>query len=606
MKKNIQIALATVCLLFSLVASAFPGGINSAGYYVPSNNPHEGLSDKIPWKAEAKEMSDWGLGEYSPLGTPYNTIIPATPNHGCWILGILLTEDTFQNLPQNLQNDSSSATTHIVSMITDTEVGNWYSNLNYPFHRLRWFDHGTINTDIGKNETVESMFNFQNELYKEFYTADPNVSNLFYCHCNAGRSRSVLETMAFIFFYPGKETLFDFNSYKDKWKEINFGNNPENLKPRLLDNPSFTDINEFVRLQRPEAKELLELDGDQAGLVGLLSLSKWAMSPVLIKERELARLYIDAEDIGLMLKAPLDSGFRDPADIEQQVENLVKVYNAFKERGINLFIAMIEHHENTYSKLAKTMQDEFNKLSASKQAFVIHANLTVNFKNNFDALSASEQAHFAILMKRLEKKCDLHSISTTPKEFAKTALEHDDNTITTGDQVELLRTFGNLAESQNYDSAAKEIAKKIISKPKIADNCLVRNITPNNYNAGIQLAELYQIVEKKHKEDIEIINSGKDIPVVGVHLQDKSYWARFSSMAKKAKKIVIGNQPNPSSQHQYISVEKYIKNIINEKSDIMDKNEEENFNKRLKELNNQVSLPHPMDINQSFTESSNI
>ena len=327
-------------------------------------NPHKQKADYIPVWIKIF----WKTFINPTLGNPHHqVIIPETKLHSAWILGAQPSNYSIKNLLK----ERAGRTIRIVSMLTHPEQIIINQNPSIKITRTPWHDHSTLNLITGKNQTVKKMIALQKNLYDDFIKKP--TEEIFYCHCMAGKARSFVETMAFIFFYTDKKELFDFKNWP---KEI-IKKTPEDLQKRLRDNPSFSDIAEFVKLHRPQVKSLLKMDCDQAGLLGLMMLNKLANNPEIIENRDEARCYKDAQNIGLMLEAPLDLKFRDSEDRKQQEENLIKVHAAFQKRGINLLMAMIiPIYEN-----------------------IDPANYQNDFAKNLKKLPASQQARFAILNK---------------------------------------------------------------------------------------------------------------------------------------------------------------------------------------------------------------
>lgn len=428
-------------------------------------NPRSRLIDFIP-----KQFKVWWKANIPIIGGNrlYHTIIPATSNHHRFILGAQpRISDLLQISNQGL------CKIHIISMLSKSESiindANSYSFLC--FHYKPWLDHGIINLDVQldellRNETVESIREFQegcnnkSGLYQEFFISRnifKNVNNcIFYCHCMAGKSRSFLEVLAFLYLYPEKEKLFDFENWPEKYtKKISV----IGLNEYLRDNPSISEIAKFVNFQRPQTRTIMNMDGDQSGLLGLLTLDKWAhdleFNSNIIKNRDIKRRLIDMQNIGLMLKAPLDQGFRAPSDRERQEKNLMLVYQAYKNEKINLLMAMI--------------------ISLNEQ--ITLDNYEKEFEINFRKLSANEQARFAILLSKLE---DNPSLDLKPlhnaEYYAKIAVEKSKK-LTAGDQIELLSTFKNIPGISYND---------VINKLRYGSKI-------DRYNAEIQLTRLQNI-----------------------------------------------------------------------------------------------------------------
>lgn len=389
--------------------------------------------------------------------TPHHhVIVPATTNHTAFILGAQPGKYSLRSLFRTWENKKI----HIISMITDREKAiaieegnNTVEGVQIQLSRLHWLDHGTLKATTGLNQTVDEMLKFQKNLYKEFNSK----KSVFYCHCMAGRSRSFVETMAFLYFYPDKEKLFDFGDLA--WQEIK-EKIPEDLRTRLQDNPSFSDIAKFVEIQRPKVNPFAKLDNDQAGLLGLMALKQNVENPDIIRNRELTRLYEDARNIGLMLIAPLDNGFRDPTDKAAQEKNLVEAYTTYQERGINLLTAMIVPIDKPVSHELK--EKEFNIY--------------------FNKLQPSEQARFAILLNKLEQQHPALNLQPLQASIHYAQLAaNKTKKLTAGDQIELLKTFGPIS-GLSY----KDVAKKILKGSGV-----------DQHNAEIQLAELCLVAKKK-------------------------------------------------------------------------------------------------------------
>jgi hypothetical protein len=411
----------------------------------------------------------------------HDLLIPETENHAAWILGAQPSELTISDI----EGEFTSRRVLIISMLAGKERaiippsesvvvkdGAAYIQgkigSRVVVDRTPWGDHGVIcllgdESQPVRNQTVSSMRAYQEVLYPQFNATPPTET--FYCHCMAGKSRSFLESMSFFYFYPDKEKLFDFEKWPDEIKD----KIPEELQKRLRDNPSFSDIIEYISLRRPQVKKISKMDGDQAGLLGLMSLAKAAKDGLRITyggRIAEARLLKDAQHIGLMLKAPLDKAFRDPEDRKIQEENLVSVYKKFQEHksqpGINLLMAMVVPIDKAVDPKKYNNIEEFEKI----------------FKN----LSPNEQARFAILLRRLELEndptIDLGELRGRSLEYAKIAAKNA-RKLSAGDQVELLRTFGSEWCDLNY----ADVVKKIHGGNGV-----------DRYNATIQLAELLNAV----------------------------------------------------------------------------------------------------------------
>lgn len=390
-----------------------------------SNNPAKMARDFIPvwlvvfWKERILPLL--GLAHH-------HIIIPQTKNHAAWILGAQPGKHTIENLYKAAGKQKKI---HLISMLHPEEmvlreqdlISYQNTGILETIDRKPWFDHGTLNVTTGKNQLVESWLTFQATLHHKFATVSDQESNtIFYCHCMAGKSRSLVTTISFIYLYPHQEQLFDF----ENWPKKIHSKIPVELKNRLRNQPTISEIAEFVKIERPCVNSLLTMDGDQAGFLGLIALAKNVQDLMESNyTRSINAYYREAQDIGLMLIAPLDKAFRDPTDREQQEKNLLLAYAAYQKVGINLLMAMvIPPSERIYSK--DSAQIEI-------------------FEKYFERLEPSLQARFAILGQTLKNRgCNLTPLNQEPVTYATIALHHA-NKITAGDQVELLRTFGPIA-----------------------------------------------------------------------------------------------------------------------------------------------------------------
>jgi len=449
------------------------------------------------WDAIPSIFKVW-IKENLSRSPHHNLIIPATEKHSSWVLGAQPGLSSIEKVHQ----EGNGKKIHIVSMLASIERA--MDLKTHPrvetISRMPWFDHSALSLTTGKNQTAASMHNFQNKLYPSFKTSE-NQPTTFYCHCMAGHTRAFIETMAFIYFYPDKKELFDFDdpSWQKTWEQIEkkLGKeNVDNLKDRLQDNPSFRDIAEFVTIQRSKVKKFKKLDNDQAGLVGLMALSKIAEDPQKnIMSASKDQLVKNAQDISLMLKAALDQGFRNEDDRTLQSSNFVEVFRAYYENGHNLLMDMLP--EAPFEDPSMTFSDRFEE----------------RFRN----LLPSEQARLAIFMKELEEKLDNYS---NPLEaaghYVTIALEHTKK-LTAGDQVELLRTFSKshpeILNIINYETIAKKIA---------------RGNPIDRYHAGIQLVELYKIAKTNNTDTYFI---GKAIK----RLDYKEQYAFLNQLATTTK-----------------------------------------------------------------------
>ncbi len=487
-------------------------------------------------------------------------IIPRTPKHGAWTLGAQL----FDSRLKEMRTEVGKKGGHIVrlNMTTNDESSSVSGEEPEDLVRLKWFDHTVLDVTTGKNQTIASMRAFQENLYG-FLDKQADV----YCHCMAGRSRSVLETESYMYFHPNQKELFDFDESPELWgplwteaKEnlviekagvkLSLGERIklslqgksarerkkflytkaekklgkdfaaaedealkkiESLKGRLRVNPSFSDIAEFVKIRRPKAKAITELDGDQAGLVGLMVLSKMTDPNTLMIEGRSAtkdgedgkeRLIRDAQDIGLMLSAPVDRAFRSEQDLTEHKNNFLKAYNAFQLQGVDLLMAMMV-------PVGKKANLE-NKLRVSYE---------VDFESRFNKLKPSEQVRLLILIKGLMDQKDVNLPFQEGEGYVSHLLgevmaKHAGE-LTAGDQVELFRTFGAVPKI-NYE----QTVEKILAGSKL-----------DRYNAGIQLAELVHVMGitlesagiKPDAPLIEKVVRGEEIKVVDKSGKEKAY-----------------------------------------------------------------------------------
>ncbi len=382
-------------------------------------NPGKKWSDYIPakvrvfWKAKISFLNH------------HNTIIPATKNHTAWVLGAQPDAASLRKIFKEMRGKGI----HLVSMLHKDEVVTndlkmkqlLEEGILSKVDRLPWFDHGTLNASTGKNQTIREMKQLQESFYREFSAASPKT--IFYCHCMAGKSRSFVATIAFIYFYPEQRKLFDFENWPqeiiDKLNKKSPG-----LLGRLKNNPAVSDIAEFVKIQRPSVKKLANMEGDQAGFLGLMSLSKLAsdikQDANIIANRDGARLYHDVQNLGLMLQAPLDGDFRDPQDVEEQISSLEAVFKAYQDYGINLLMSMV--------------------IPPRVQVVDIE-----HFEKYFAKLKPGKQARFAILLRKLEEfqpPLGLGPLRGKSVIYANRALGKTKK-LTAGDQAELIKAFGS-------------------------------------------------------------------------------------------------------------------------------------------------------------------
>ena len=418
-----------------------------------NNNPYGCLSDfisprlKVLWKSKIAPLVGRAY---------YHEIIPETPNHYAWYLGAQPTEAIINELL--ISQKAKGA--HLISMLTEQEKlihDNSQSVIDgrIIFHLCPWYDHSYLNVMTGKNQKISEWVDFQCNLSKYFFknnTVFPvrDDRRIFYCHCMAGRSRSFIETLAFIYFYSNKYELFDFAYWPQK-KLLK-----SDLMGRLENYPSCSDLGKFIKGERSQVKMLIAMDGDQIGILGLMVLYKYASEEgaKIISNRDFCRLLNDAKEIGFILRAPLDCGFRDLNDGLDQRDQLVTVYQRFYARGVNLLFAMIADWDCNLDR--RKFSDRFER--------------------RFRRLTPSAQIRFAILMKGLEDHgCDLFPFTYSSAHYAAMAIEKPEK-LTTGDRIELLKTFEGY-----YDYTG--IVNGILNGNKI-----------DRYNSKLKLAELTSLL----------------------------------------------------------------------------------------------------------------
>ncbi len=317
--------------------------------------------------------------------------------------------------------------------------------------RLSTFDHSTLNPNTGKHTTVKEMRGLVSAV-----TAERAKENTVYVHCLAGRSRSMEAVISCLYLDP--EWLKKAR-ISDSKKGI-LQDDPD-LNKRLADpyGPLPSDIAEYVKLKRQEATKFNKLGADRTGFLGLMTLSeetrKLRETPALITKIPDDRLEKVAQNIGLMLQAPLDRGFRNEEDVKQQEIDLAEMQKKYADKGMNLL----------------------------EQMLVPIGKKDMGYKENFEALSPSAKARFSILAAKVGADASkLPAPYSTPELCALLALT-DYKKLSVGDQVELLREFSNekyfkLVSPITFES----VANRIVSGSKL-----------DRYHAGIQLAELLSV-----------------------------------------------------------------------------------------------------------------
>lgn len=334
-----------------------------------------------------------------------------------------------------------------------------------PIH-LSTFDHTTIDPNTGKHITVEQMKGLARAV-----TEERVKGNTVYVHCMAGHSRSMGAVISCLYLDP--EWLIKARN-NQMLQDI-----PEDLKKRLNDpdGPLSSDIAEYVKLKRPEATKFNKLGKDRLGLLGLMTLDqeliKFKSNPLLVtKDSRTLRV---AQNIGFMLHAPLDRGFRDEQDIEKQYSDFREIHKIYSGQNINLLEKMLLPLSNGDRK-----GNDTGKL----------------YKENLEALSPSAKAHFAILAAKVGANSSVLPPApyNTPELCALEALK-DAKKLSVGDQVELLREFGNSKSFKKLGPITFEsVANRIVSGSKL-----------DRYHAGTQLAELL-LVGKDDPNNKKIIN----------------------------------------------------------------------------------------------------
>lgn len=344
------------------------------------------------------------------------------------ILGAVPTKTNIKNL-----NKYSKDGTIIVSLLTNKEQKStiYKNNPKVLFYNLPLFDHSMIDATTGLNIT-----------YQKFKTAmleiKQNANNrIIYFHCMAGKSRSQIATIAYLY----------FNGIP---------------KPKM---PSY--IARYVKLKRKVVKDLERMEGDQPGFLGLMTL--------ITEEQRIADnkslltcdqyCFSCAQNIGLVLKYPLDYGFRNDTDIEQQFESFKSIYNMFKAVDRDLLQDML--------------------IGIDKDS--------LGYKADFLALNARAKARFAILASKVKA-------TSIALECAKIALKQAKE-LSVGDQIELLREFGKNAEIASLlnPNAIKDRINLATTKSPIRrlfNRIFRRSTLEDGYNSEIQLQQLSIVIQK--------------------------------------------------------------------------------------------------------------
>ena len=364
----------------------------------------------------------------------HNTILPQTQNHGPLILGAIPTQEMLNKIAE--ENDNPIIVR--VSMLTHGEESAIHYNEPQNSIHISLFDHSAMNSKTGKNITIEEI---QEQMDK--VANNMKEGKAIYFHCLAGHSRSCFAIVSYLYLHP------------------------EFLDGTGLSNPpTLREIASYVKKQHPEVTNIDELKSGQKGLLGLLALNEHTKR---LKEKTTS-LDTDeakkiAEEISFMLYAPLDNSFRKSSDRTKQEENFAELYTIYKQAEKNLLLQMLPKGINTL--------DSFTKLSSS------------------------EKAHFLILAQCLISKGattkeDLEKELGYTIEFLVQRTTAKTDELTSGDMVELFRTFGATTGLTFID-----IATKITTGNNI-----------DRYNAGTQLAELLSIAKNNNliPHDQSIIN----------------------------------------------------------------------------------------------------
>lgn len=371
----------------------------------------------------------------------------------------------FGAAPNQKTLDTIGKTIDINTMVRASLLDNDEENIlkpkgkeNEPI-RLSTFDHSTLNPNTGKHITVDDM--------KAFVRAVANErakGNSVYIHCMAGRSRSMEAVTSCLYLDPQWIELAIQSDAKNMALQEKLG---DDLRKRLYDpyGPLPSDIAEYIKIKRPEATQFSKLGMDRTGFLGLMTLSQEIITfkkPPLSTPMSDDRIKRAAQNIGLMLQAPLDSGFRDRYDIYQQKKDFAEMYKIYVEKGMNLLEQMLV---------------PIGKDSRS-------------YKENFEALSPSAKARFAILAAKVGADESRLPAGYPNPVFCALATIGNVKNLSVGDQVELLREFGsNAIFMRNGSITFESVAKRIVSGSKL-----------DRYHAGAQLAELYGIADKMHDE----------------------------------------------------------------------------------------------------------
>jgi protein-tyrosine phosphatase len=309
-------------------------------------------------------------------------------------------------------------------------------------------DHGTIDATTGKNISI-AKFKEQMLALKSLADGPPPKDICF--HCMAGKSRSQLATIAYLYF-----------------NKIGTPKNPD---------ASPIEIANHIKGIRKGAKAVDKMDGDQAGLLGLMALHEETLRSKQDGYPTSPETYaITAQNIGLTLKDPLDLGFREQSDLDSQIRDLKTMHQQ-------------------YAAINSTPPGSLNLLAQMlAPPGTLVENAEENYQGNFDKLSPSQQARFAILAQKIpEGDRVLPPKYGTPLDYAKAAAALGvKDKLSTGDQVELLRSFG-----EDCGLTFNEVTKRIATGTGV-----------DSYNADIQSAKLSDAATKAPSRIDKVIAAG--------------------------------------------------------------------------------------------------
>jgi hypothetical protein len=490
-------------------------------------------------------------------------ILPKTKNHEAWILTAQLAQGKLNELLKKLNKSRDEVLRFCV--LTPSEKDKIASDRSTNTMDLPLLDHGMINRNTQKNQTVKGFLDVMDEFYKKSFGKIPLV------HCMASASRSNAVFVLALYLARDQEKLFDFSdeeSWKDQWEKARnsfkkeerkklldekeaeifqeldlqyLKKNPiglwfkkkilkahimktpafwEELKFRIDkrvdalkksldegdglaagDGPTICAISDYVHSQHQVAKTLEKLDSEKIGFLGLMALHKLTKNKCQIindRVRTKAKLFKHAQDIGLILSSTLDVAYRENEDLKLQFQNLREAYTAFQNKGIDLFSAMVCPRK-------ESVPDNYQDRTI--------------FKQNFDKLTVRQKAHFAIILKRLkteQPRLDLPQFTDADVlSFATSSdIMNGIKKLTAGDQVELLRAFGEMQAFKAAGLTYHSVINKITSENGV-----------DRYNAGIQLAELASILSEKASSHDEFIKKALKV------LNDKEQ-TKFSEHAR--------------------------------------------------------------------------